>query len=234
MSINYIKCTKCGNNAEIDSNIYRNEYAASYPIRDKDGQIYCWDCYKGKSHCKSCQKSVANLKFPLSGQSQYPHCNGGVSYNCEKKVIEVEFICSRKCSEKLANQKYQTWKEKLNQGWIKCEQCVKEWVDGWSNKKWWEWLKEEKQYSRFIKLLPLGEERICYICKPYEKNGYYHKIHQQAQQRWNSLSYEEKLAEVIKTDRVGMAKFYGRILTSEELAKQEKVPRSIYEEFVHS
>ncbi|CAI2200373.1 6454_t:CDS:2, partial [Funneliformis geosporum] len=43
-----IKCAKCQNNAEIDPRFRR-----------------------------SCQKSVAKIKFPRSGQPQYPHCNGG-------------------------------------------------------------------------------------------------------------------------------------------------------------
>jgi hypothetical protein len=41
MSKKYIECAKCQSNAEIDPRVYRNEYTVSYPIRDKDGQIYC-------------------------------------------------------------------------------------------------------------------------------------------------------------------------------------------------
>ena len=105
MSRKIIKCAKCQNNAETQPN--RSEYTITYPIRDKDGQIYCWDCYKNKSHCEGCQKSVANIKFPRSGQPKYPHCNGGVSYNCERISNKVDFICSKSCSKKLADQKYQ-------------------------------------------------------------------------------------------------------------------------------
>ena len=107
MSEKMIKCAKCQQNAEIDPRIYRSEYTTSYPIRDKDGKIYCWDCYKSFSSCKGCGKSVANMKFSRSGQPEYPHCNGGVSYGCERIDNKVEFICSKECSKKLADQRYQ-------------------------------------------------------------------------------------------------------------------------------
>jgi len=229
-----IKCAKCQKNAETDSR-FRNEFAVNYPIRDKDKKIYCWDCYKGFSSCKGCGKSVANIKFPRSGQPQYPRCSGGVSYNCERISNNVEFICSKECSKKLADQRYQAWKDKLSQGWTKCKDCVKFWIDGESNEEGWEWLKEERQHSRFIKLLSPGQENeICDRCKPYAKDGYYHKISQKAQKYWDSLNKEEKLAAVIRTGGVSMAKFYGETKTAEQLAEQKEAPRSIYEEFVHS
>ena len=105
MSRKIIKCAKCQNNAETQPN--RSEYTITYPIRDKDGQIYCWDCYKNKSHCEGCGRSVANIKFPRSGQPEYPYCDGGYSVNCERISNEVKFICSKKCSQDIANRKYQ-------------------------------------------------------------------------------------------------------------------------------
>ena len=81
MSKKIIKCAKCQNNAETQPNPY--EFSHTYPIRDKDGQIYCWDCYKGFSRCQVCQKSVANLRFPKSGNPSYPHV-GGYAQNCER------------------------------------------------------------------------------------------------------------------------------------------------------
>lgn len=235
MTEKIIRCAKCQQNAETNPRIYRSEYTITYPIRDKDGKIYCWDCYKGKSHCKGCQKSVANLKFPRSGNPYYPHASG-YSIGCERIENEVEFICSKACSKKLADQKYQAWKEKLNQGWTKCKKCVKFWIDEFSNEiSTAKWMKEEKNQWKIIKLLPPGQENeICCSCKPYAKDGYYHKIHQKAQKYWDSLNKEEKLAAVIRTDAVGMAKWYGETLTAEWLTEQKKVPRSIYEDFVHN
>jgi hypothetical protein len=39
---------------------------------------------------------------------------------------------------------------------------------------------------------------------------------------------------VIRTGGVRMAEFYGKTMTAKQLADQEKVPRSIYEDFVHN
>ena len=39
MTEKIIKCAKCQKNAETKPN--RNEYTKTYPIRDKDGKIYC-------------------------------------------------------------------------------------------------------------------------------------------------------------------------------------------------
>jgi hypothetical protein len=104
MSEKIIKCAKCQNNAETESR--RNEFNVNYPIRDKDGKIYCWDCYKGFSGCQGCGKSVANLKFPKSGNPTYPHC-GGYSSQCERVMNEVNFLCSKKCAEGIVAKKYQ-------------------------------------------------------------------------------------------------------------------------------
>ena len=199
-----IKCVKCQQNAETKPN--RNEFTSTYPIRDKDGQIYCWDCYKNKSHCEGCQKSVANIKFPRSGQPEYPHCNGGYSVNCEEISNKVKFICSKDCSKKLADQKYQAWKEKLNQGWTKCEECVKIWIDRKSNEECWEWLKEERQHSRFIKLAQPGQGKLCPDHKNWEEGGkqeykkWHEEVKNQAQKHWNTLSREERL-KLVKRER---------------------------------
>src|SRR4051794_21313477 len=98
-----IKCVRCNKNAETKPN--RSEYTKTYPIRSKDGTIYCWDCYKNISCCKVCQKSVANLKFSMSGNPHYPHVSG-YSRNCERVQNEVEFICSQACADKLSVEKY--------------------------------------------------------------------------------------------------------------------------------
>ncbi|CAG8645623.1 25447_t:CDS:10, partial [Gigaspora margarita] len=122
--------------------------------------IKCAKCQNNAETKNRCGKSVANIKFPASGQPTYPHCYGGVSYGCER----------------ISN-------------------------------------KEERQHSRFIKLLPPGEKGIC--------------------DRY-TLTKEQKLAEVIRTGGVRMAEFYGKNLTADQLADQKEAPRSIYEDFVHN
>ena len=216
MSRKIIKCAKCQNNAETQPN--RSEYTTTYPIRDKDGKIYCWDCYKNKSHCKGCQKSVANIKFPRSGQPEYPHCNGGVSYNCERISNKVEFICSKSCSKKLADQKYQNWKEKLNQGWNKCEECWNFWMGLKSKEEGWEWLEEEKNQWKVIKLAQPGQGKLCLDHKNWEEGGKqrYEVENAQFQKDWERLTCEDRLKEVKKAYRADDN------LT--ELANREKIP----------
>ena len=249
MSVNKtIKCTKCQNNAETDPRIYRSEYTTSYPIRDKDGKIYCWDCYKSKSSCKGCGKSVANIKFPASGQPTYPHCNGGVSYNCERISNKVEFICSKNCSENIVARKYQEWKDKLSQGWTKCEKCVKRLnsLIKWftedvfkENKERVELWKKEKHQSRFIKLVPPGQGKLCLekwgckwdkeVGKPRQK-----EMQVQAQKYWDALPYETRIKEVIRSRNARQVGGWGgkfENLTAEQIAVQNEAPRGIVQEF---
>lgn len=231
----YIECAKCHHNAhkpEYNRWDRSNEYKEGYAIRSQDGTIYCWDCYKSISHCQGCDKSTAKMKFLLDADFQQV---SGYSEGCERIKNEVNFICSRECLTNIVEKKRQAWKEKLNQGWKKCPECVKFWIDEESNEEYGEWLKEEKYHHRFIKLLAPGTDKeMCDRCLPHAKGHYYHQIHQKAQKFWDSLSKEERRREMIRTDGVGMAKFYGEKLTVEQLTEQQKVPRSIYEDFVHN
>jgi len=230
-----IKCAKCQNNAETKNRW--DEYTTTYPIRDKDGKIYCWDCYKSFSCCKGCGESVANLKFPRSGQPEYPRCNGGYSVNCERISNEVKFICSKKCAKDIRNREYQAWKEKLNQGWTKCEQCVDlvDWVKktlkkaGSKGVKKWE---KEKTQSWLIKLVRPGAGKLCDTCDHHEKveKPRQAEIKAQAQKFWDTQPYETRLKEVIRSGSVGWGKkFIG--LTAEQIAAQDEVPRGIIYEF---
>jgi len=242
MSKKVIKCAKCQSNAETKPRW--DEFTTTYPIRGKDGKIYCWDCYKSKSSCKGCGKSVANIKFPRSGQPEYPHCNGGVSYGCERISNNVEFICSKKCSKDIVNRKYQAWKDKLSQGWTKCEKCIKnvnkliEWFNE-DSMKGGEWLREEKHQSRFIKLVPPGQGKLClekWGCKWGEEVGKPRRkeMQAQAQKYWDTLPYETRIKEVIRSRNARQVGGWGgkfENLTAEQIAVQNEAPRGIVQEF---
>lgn len=199
------QCAKCHQNAKTETNYW--EHTITYPIRDKDGQIYCWDCYKSLSYCQGCYKSVANLKLPKSGNPYYPHVSG-YGKQCEEVWNEVNFICSEQCGKNLAAKRSQDFQNKLKQGWTKCKECMKfwiDWIDEYGSEEHGKWMKEEKNHYKFIKLVsPKGGE-LCSDHKNWEegKEQFYQEqaeIKQQAQKYWDSLSHEERI-NLVKRER---------------------------------
>ncbi|KLL04944.1 MAG: hypothetical protein MRERV_8c020 [Mycoplasmataceae bacterium RV_VA103A] len=120
---------------------------------------------------------------------------------------EVKFYCSSACGQKIAAKEYQDWKEKLSQGWTKCEECVKFWTEYWIDVKGQEgqkWFAEEKNQRGFLKLVEPGQGKLCQDHREWEESGkqWYEETKNQAQKEWNNLSYTDRL-RLVKRERPG-------------------------------
>jgi hypothetical protein len=62
MSNQSLNCKKC--QKELNYLPYHS-YAEPPALKSKEGEFYCFDCFKSISHCKVCGKSVAQMEINI-------------------------------------------------------------------------------------------------------------------------------------------------------------------------
>src|SRR5271170_2149721 len=92
-----IKCNKCQQDAN-NRPIAKNDVFQRRAVKAKDGQFYCFECFKNSSHCQGCGNSVAKLKLNRNpdGFQQVSE----ISHNCDQFTSKCEFVCSKTCAQK--------------------------------------------------------------------------------------------------------------------------------------